>query len=175
MENHTNPFEIRAAMCVIGDRAGFLGAITALMARFQVHIICFDADRLSGIKHVKSAVERAMRSFDQGYPISKTIEMEALLYASGSRQTSIGSSLGIHVGKNNLYICCYPGRDDVWHELGSLVRFCDCEDPWCEIDPRKRAELMRFFEVTEEELETTVDRDLEILILERVALLDVSR
>jgi tRNA threonylcarbamoyladenosine modification (KEOPS) complex Cgi121 subunit len=101
--------------------------------------------------------------------------MEALLYASGSRQTSIGASFGVHEGMNNLYICCFPKRDGVWDDLASLVRFCECKDPWDVISQQKKEDLMKLFDVTEEELATTVNLDLEGLILERVALLDVSR
>ena len=175
MKIHSCGCEIRAASCEISDRAGFLQRIQELMVEFQAHIVCFDADRLSGINHVRSAVVHAVRSFDQGNPISNTVEMEALLYASGSRQTNIGASFGIHNGKNHVYICVFPARSDIWDALGSLVHFCECEDPWCKIGERKRAYLMNLFDISEEELATTIDQDLESLILERVALLDVSR
>jgi KEOPS complex subunit Cgi121 len=169
------PFEIRAATIEIRDRPGFLRKIQAVMADHQIHIVCFDADKLSGINHVRSAVFHAVRSFEGGNPISNTVEMEALLYASGSRQTSIGASFGVHEGMNNLYICCFPERVGVWDELATFVRFCDGKAPWDVLDQRKKENLMKLFDVTEEELATTVNRDLEGLVLERVALLDVSR
>lgn len=172
---HTVEFETKAASCEISDRTEFLGRIQEVMVDFQTHIVCFDADRLYGINHVRSAVIHAMRSFARGNPISNTVEMEALLYASGSRQTSIGASFGIHRGKNRLYIGCFPAHNEIWETLGSLVQVCECEDPWCNPDERKQADLMKLFDITEEELATTIDRNLEPLVLERVALLDVYR
>jgi KEOPS complex subunit Cgi121 len=175
VEDVTNSTDIRAAVVEIQDRTGFLRRIQKIMAESDTHIVCFDADKLTGINHVRSAVDHAVRSFKEGNPISNTIEMEALLYASGSRQTSIGASFGIHEGKNHIYICCFPLREGVMDALGVLVRFCEECDPWKTIDNQKREELMRLFEIAEEELATTVDSDLEGLVLERVALLDVAR
>lgn len=175
LKTHNYEAGIKAATCEIGDRGEFLHRIQKIMRDFQTHIICFDADRLSGINHVRAAVDHAVRSFEREDPISKTVEMEALLYASGSRQTSIGASFGIHNGKNHVYICCFPARSDIWDALGALVHFCESEDPWGTIGHRKRAYLTKLFDITEEELATTIDQDLEGLVLERVALLDVSR
>jgi KEOPS complex subunit Cgi121 len=175
VKEFTNPKEIRAATVEINDRAGFLHRIQEMMAEFQTHIVCFDADKLSGVNHVHSAVDHAVRSFDEGSPISNTVEMEALLYASGSRQTSIGASFGIHEGENHVYICCFPPREDIWDALAIQVCFCECEDPWSITGREKRANLMTLFDVSEEELATTIDQDLEGLILERVALLEVFR
>ncbi len=170
-----NPKEIRAATVEINDRTGFLCRIQEIMAEFHTHIVCFDADKLAGVNHVRSAVDHAVRSFDEGNPISNTVEMEALLYASGSRQTSIGASFGMHAGENRLYICCYPPREGTWDALAPLVCFCECEDPWGISDSQKRANLMRLFDISEEELATTIDQNLQDLVLERVALLEVSR
>jgi KEOPS complex subunit Cgi121 len=168
-------FEIKAACCEIDDRASFLQKIQRVMTDFETHIICFDAEKMSGINHVRSAVVLAVRSFDQGNSISNSVEMEALLYASGSRQTSIGASFGIHKGKNRLYISCFPVPDGIWEALCPLVHFCECENSWEHIDQQKRKNLMDLFVITEEELATTVNQDLKELILERVALLNVSR
>ena len=57
----------------------------------------------------RAAVAQAARAFQEGTNISNTLEMEALLYAAGSRQCNIASSFGIHEGENRIYLCCSPG------------------------------------------------------------------
>ena len=63
---------------------------------------------LASRAHAQSAVEHAVRSYQEGTAISNTIEMESLLYTAGSRQCNIASSFGVHNGVNHLYVCWYP-------------------------------------------------------------------
>ena len=167
--------EIQAATCTISDRATFLRYIMAVSRDLNVHIICFDADKLAGIDHVRAAVAHAVRSYSSGNQIANTLEMEALLYAAGSRQTTVGSSFGVHAGENRMYVCCYPGRKDVWERLSLIMRFCAERDPWDTIDEQKAADLVKLFDIPPEELATLTTQTLRNLVLERVALLDVTR
>ena len=45
----------------------------------RVNIILFNADRMAGRMHVESAIARAFRAFDEGHPVSNSVEMESLL------------------------------------------------------------------------------------------------
>ncbi len=172
-QDHT--FDIRTAHCEIPDRAAFLKEIQEIARQYATHIICFNADMLAGRTHAQSAVRHAVRSFQEGTAISKTIEMESLLYAAGSRQCNIAASFGVHDGVNQLYVCCYPApENDVWELLAHLVRFTgEAEDA---IDDEKKSRLMQFFGVTAEEIEAAGNKDGIIdLVLERVALLNALR
>jgi len=168
-------FEIRAATCCINSRAAFLQEMRQISEDCSCHIICFNADLVAGRQHILSAIQHAIRSFETGRGISKSIEMEALLYTAGSRQTSVGSEFGIHIGENRMYVCCYPGRTNAWEALSSLVIFCTDSDPWQAIDPEKKRALMEHFSITDAEISTTLKGDLLPLILERVTLLDVNK
>jgi len=175
MEGMINTGEIRAASCTICDRREFLRCILTISREINAHIICFDADKMAGIEHARVAVSRAVRSFNAGCRIANTLEMEALLYAAGSRQTSVGSLFGIHEGENNMYISCCPCREGVWELLSPMMRFFDEVDPWDAIDPEKAVNLMKLFDILPKELSTLSCQTLQDLVLERVALLDSFR
>jgi KEOPS complex subunit Cgi121 len=167
--------EIRAARSHIDDKPGFLRVLKETAERFNTHIICFNADMLAGRRHAESAILHAVRSFEAGMAISKTLEMEALLYAAGSRQCSIAASFGLHEGENTLWVCCYPPVKAVWEALTPVLDFQEvCARDT--IDQTKRDLLVKIFDITLEELGSLDNEDrIGDLVLERVALLEVLR
>ncbi len=175
MDSPGRPCEIRKTQCAIQDRNAFLKELREISRQYTTHIICFNADMLASRAHAQSAVEHAVRSYQEGTAISNTIEMESLLYAAGSRQCNIASSFGVHNGVNHLYVCWYPVPEmDVWEHLAHLFRFTgEWEDI---IDSEKKVRLMQLFDITTEEVEVAGNKDSIVdLVLERVALLNVLR
>jgi KEOPS complex subunit Cgi121 len=164
--------EIKPAICTIANTSEFLKTIQEVSREFQVHLICFDADKIAGMRHAGIAVKHAMRSFLEGRQISNSLEMESLLYAAGSRQCSTATSFGIHPGENHLYICCIPTNEQVWRMLESSTEIQD-KDPWAVITQEKHALLMTLFGITPEECAIVTAAEFPDLVLERVALLDV--
>jgi len=166
--------DIRAARCTIRDPASFLHDVRSVAACHDTHIICFNADMIAGSIHAAAAVMRAVRAFESGDTISNTLEMEALLFAAGSRQCNIAASFGFHTGENRVYICCYPARDAVWVALESLFSFV--QEGWDIIDTEKRDHLMKTYGISKEEIEAAGGNGRIVdLVLERVALLQVIR
>jgi len=175
MNGDTTTYEIRAALCSIDDKRRFLLILKTIAQQFKTHIICFNADMLAGRKHAESAVLHAVRSFQEGNAISNTLEMEALLYAAGSRQCNIAASFGLHEGENRLWVGCYPSGVEIWNAL-TTVLYVQEEDFREDLDQKKREKLMKIFEITPEELGSLDNKDrIADLVLERVALLDVLR
>jgi len=172
----TTASDIRAAVCTIMDRAAFLATLRTVAEAHHTHIICFNADMVAGRIHVQKAVDHAVRSFDGGSAISKTLEMEALLYAAGSRQCNIGASFGIREGENRLWVCCVPGPcEGAFYALRPVMQFVS-GDSWNRIDPEHQERLMKLFDISSEEIRAAGDENRILdLILERVALLDVMR
>lgn len=166
-------YEIRAAISTIEDRAAFLQTLRTLAEVHDTHIICFNADRLAGMQHAHTAICHAVRSYNAGTMVSNTLEMEALLYAAGSRQCSLAAPFGVHSGENHLYICCYPTSDKIWNALVPVVHFM--EDKWSCIDAKKQAYLMDLYAITRDELATTIGNNIVDLVLERITLLEVYR
>lgn len=167
-------YDIRPARCTVDDPAVFLQDLRAVAAEKDTHIVCFNADMIAGRVHAAAAIAHAVRALEEGDPISNTLEMEALLFAAGSRQCTIAASFGIHPGENRLYICCYPARPEIWTVLEGL--FYGIQDGWDTIDTEKQGRLMEIFAISPEELAAAGgDGRIVDLVLERVALLQVMR
>lgn len=165
---------IRQFRVTIHDRDDFLRLVRDLSLRHGVHIILFNADLMAGRAHAESATAHAFRAFERGNRISNSVEMEALLYAAGSRQCVQGARFGVHPGMNRIYLCICPEDSAVWEALRKTGEDCSGED-WEQFSDRKIAELREIFGITEEEIAVTGNGRLQDLVLERVALLEVYR
>ena len=165
--------DVRTATCFVGNQNAFLQKIRAIAESFDTHIICFNALMLAGKQHARAALRHAVRSFHNGSMVSNTLEMEALLFAAGSRQCSVAALFGVHNGENSMFVCCYPTRDGIWDALTQLMGVTD--EDWDIIDPYKRAYLMKLFGITKEEIATCSRDCITELVLERIALLEVYR
>jgi KEOPS complex subunit Cgi121 len=173
MDTPDSAFEIRKAIFDIADREQFLTALRKIATKTGTSIVCFNADILAGQRHAEFAIRHALRSCKEGAPIANSLEMEALLYASGNRQCSVASSFGVHIGKNRGYICCCPPHDGIWDALAQLVRYVD--EDWDMIDWERRSRLKKLFSISEEEIAAVGESRFFDLVLERVALLEVYR
>lgn len=165
-------FEIRYGAVTIGDPAALLALVRQIAEETGTWIVLFDADRMAGRAHAKAALLHAARSWRRGDPIARTFEMEALLYAAGTRQTRIGRTFGLHEGENRCWIAVAPPNDRAWGRLADLIRF---EPEPCGVEPEGRQRLCDLFGVTAAELEVVGEERLHELVLERVALLDANR
>ncbi len=168
-----NAYEIRQAVMTVHDRDACLRRIQEVARNYSTHIVCFDADKLAGREHAEAAVRHAKRSVLSAKPISNSFEMEALLFAAGSRQCSVATFFGIHEGENNIYVCSYPAKDEVWYALSSIMHFVT--ETWNDWTDTKIERLVSLFGIQQEELNIVGKDRLKDIILERIALLEVFR
>lgn len=173
MKTTPERFEIRQARMNVDDCSEFLCTIQSIAKECSTHIICFNADNVAGHRHVKAALHYAQRSFFSGKSISNSIEMEALLFAAGSRQCNMAALFGIHEHENAMYVCSCPVNGNVWEELSHHMHFVS--EDWEEITPEKEERLKSFFRITQEELALVGSDRIIDLVLERIALLEVYR
>ncbi len=165
---------INSAVFTVDENVLFLRKIRRIAEEHRTHIILFDADRLAGRAHVEAALRHAWRSWAGGEAIANSIEMEALLYAAGTRQCQVAAAFGIHPGENRSYIAVCPPVPAVCDRLAGLVTFIEAGHEEA-IGPAKMARLMDLFGITPEEVEVVGEERFCDLVLERVALLDVYR
>jgi len=173
METPNEMFGIRQAKITVNDRDAFLRMIQGIARLYSTHIVCFDAEKMAGRDHAEAALQHAKRSFFSERPISNSFEMEALLFAAGSRQCQEAALFGIQEGENRTFVCSYPVNEDVWKGLSPHMQFVN--EIWDEMIPEKEARLMILFNVTQEEVAVVGRNRLKDLLIERIALLYVNR
>ena len=123
METADKTFEIRQAVIAVNNRDMFLRTIQEIARSNSTCIVCFDADKMAGRDHAKTALQHAQRSFFTEKPISNSFEMEALLFAAGSRQCLVAALFGVKEGENRIFVCTHPGKEDVWKDLSNHMHF----------------------------------------------------
>jgi KEOPS complex subunit Cgi121 len=172
----TGAFGIRAAIFRVSGCARFLGELRAIGAARGTRITCFNADLLVGRAHAEAAVLRALRAVESGTAISASLEMEALLYASGNRQCSVAERFGVHEGENRAYVCLCPPVEAAFGDLTRIMEFVEDDGDREILTREKQGRLMEAFGITAGELAAAGGAArLRDLVLERVALLEVYR
>ncbi len=132
-------------------------------------IQAFDADKLAGEEHIRFAVKKAMNSFKAGRNIANDLAKEIMLYAAGTRQINRAVKLGVHTGENNIALVAIGEAID-------LSMFNEIKPkPVLQYDSSKNDALLEIFNITEEELEARGRDKIPELVIERVALVDVTK
>ena len=168
----------------ISDVDDFLAILKDIAHRYSVAIQAMDAELVAGEAHIKSAVQKAVRAIRQGDSITNDLSMEVLLYAAGRRQIERALAMGVSVGDNKKVIIVIiddtndKDLDAIADELKQRVGLE--EQPMEELESEtdteeKRNKLMRFFNITDAEIAAVGERKLKMLVLERVALLEVYK
>lgn len=165
--------EIRQAVFCIEDPPLFVRELRRIAKTFGVSIVSFDAEKMVGRAHVEAALLHARRSCNRGANIANSFEMEALLYAAGTRQCALASEFGVHAGKNRAYVAFCPPSQPAAAALEELVPMV--EEDWEALSREKMATLADLFSITPSELEVAGPERIVDLVLERVALLDVMK
>ncbi|HJJ90523.1 MAG TPA: KEOPS complex subunit Cgi121 [Methanocorpusculum sp.] len=161
---------IYEAKAVINDITTTLSQINTIAKKTTSTIVLFNARKIAGYSHIYSAILHAKRSYTSKKPISRTLAMEILLYASGQRQCSLALQFGLHKGKNVLFVVIIDGKGTKAQELLNEI-----------ILPEKhgvhasQAVLMKDFGITKEELQVVGKNRIDELIIERIALVDVYK
>ena len=160
------------ATMTIDDLDGFLADIEAISEATDAAIQCFDADYVAGDRHLRRAVELAERAREQGTAVAREPAVEILLYAAGRRQINQALEMGVDEGETTV-VGVVSGGDEAAAEqrVQELLGTTGTADPVSLGD----AETIRvFFDIGDREV-AVVDGDLEDIVLERVALLDVEK
>ena len=173
MRNRVPRFEIRAAVMDRCSPAELIREAQRIGLQSRCCIVCLDADRIAGVRHAESAVRHGLRAWEAGTAIADSLEMEVLLYAGGTRQTSIGSTFGVRSDTTNLYLCFIPPSEEAITEIGYYVRHT--EEDGENLTEEKVRRLAELFGITPAECEAVGRGRFQDLVIERVALLDVYR
>ena len=127
-----------------------------------------NADYLADKKHAELAARKAIRAWQEGRNVARTLPVEVMLYAAATRQINKAMEIGLKEGENRVVVVvlddCVEKVKDVLEEKEVLV-----------MDEEKIKRLKEFFNITDEELETVGAEKLPLLIRERIILFDLSK
>ncbi len=162
----------------------FLAVLREISKNYAVTIQAMDAVLIAGEEHITSAVTKAIRAVSKKKSITSDLGLEILLYAAGKRQIERALAMGVTEGDKKVAIVIVDARGEKDLELVAeeVKRKTGMkEEPIRELEldvehnEHKRDKLKKFFAITEEELNAVGEQKLKMLVLERVALLDVLK
>lgn len=167
-------YQILGCNIEIKDLKQFLQEMKALSKQFSVTIQFLDAGKVAGEAHVKAAVEKAIRAMKRKTNISQDLGVEVLLYAAGRRQIDRALEMGIKQGRNEAAVIIAGEAKNV-EDARNMLKTRFSEADVLTYGERKRKAIMDYFNITPTELEAAGEEKIPKLVLERVALLDMSK
>jgi len=174
------------AVCIGGFRGVKVGDVDSLLgsvgADVSPHVFqLFDADRVGGWEHLYFAAVNAVKAFETGAAVSKSLAIEVLLYASCQDQIAEALTvLGISpTTKRVALLVMAEDAAEAEHAFDRASKLLGSEDDsvLCVCD-EKFEELRRVYSVSDLELEAVGGmrgEALTSLLIERGTLLPVRR
>jgi KEOPS complex subunit Cgi121 len=133
-------------------------------------ITFLDANYIVDRSHVEFAVEKAIKAWNAGRRVARTLSMEILLYSAARRQISDAVEMGLKEGVNEVVVVvledeCFEKLKELGFEEKQVLR----------LDNSKINRIKRFFEIGDNELEIVGIEKLPLLVRERIALFDITK
>ena len=125
-----------------------------------------NADYVADLSHVEFAARKAVKAWNEGKRISRSLTMEILLYAAATRQIWRALELGLKEGRNEVVAVVLNDCD--------LSKFGFHEKQVLNLDEGKIRRIMDFFEISDDELEIAGVEKLPLLVRERIVLFHLS-
>ncbi len=138
--------------------------------RTDVSIRLLDARRVFGMDHIRSALMKAVRAFENGQNVSNSLATETMLYMSGCRQIQEAVAL-LGLKRNSRSIVCVADLAEVIKE--KLATELKIEEDESIIESGQKD--LSGFGVTDVEVSTLPKEKRIDLVLERVASVDIKR
>jgi KEOPS complex subunit Cgi121 len=161
----------------VTDPRALVRALNVACAPYMVQIV--DASKVAGRDHLWMAAVNAVKATETGLALSKSIGVEALLYASAQDQiTKALSTLGVSAKSTTIALMVFaPSHVEAETAYGKTAELLDEEDDSVlEIDSAKALYLKKAYGIGEAEIEAAGgEESLGGLVVERGALLGLRR
>jgi KEOPS complex subunit Cgi121 len=164
-------------IATIDDVDAFVARLGEIGADHGVTVQAFDARYVVSRRHLERAVELADRAFERGENVARDRGVEIMLYAAGRRQIDRALALGVSTGEQAVVVLVDAGTDapdEADAEARAATAVGRLLDPEPTLGASDRERVREYFDVGDAEL-AAVAGDLEDVVLERVALLDVEK
>ena len=173
--------KIIAGVVYIADVGEFLSLVRTIARTYGVTIQAMNAELVAGEGHITSAVKKALRAVERKRNITSDLGLEILLYAAGRRQIERALAMGVSEGEQNIaLVIVAAGEKDLEAIAEAVKREAGIREEQMsalelEYNAAKRAGIKTFFDITDAELRAVGEKKLKLLVLERVAMLDVLK
>ncbi len=131
-------------------------------------VTVIDAKYVIDLDVVRFAVEKALKSWEEGRNVAKTLPLEILLYFSATRQIRDAVKVGVKEGINEAVVVILNDCED---KLGKYFE----EKEVVRVDDERIENVKRLYGITDEEIKIVGLEKLPLLIRERIALFDVFK
>ena len=171
--------EIIGARGKILNVDGFLKKISLISENYDLTIQVFDARIIYGTAHLNSAVQHALRAIKRKTNSTNTLDKEIMLYASGERQIKKAIlKMGIKKGCEEIALVFLnkdiTSNDKISDDILKIILNqldLKLDDSVLEGNYQKLLD----FGLSKDEIETVTKDKYELLILEKVAMVDVIK
>lgn len=156
----------------IDDITDFVTRLQDIGAETGCTIQAFDARYVVSEAHLRRAVELADRALARGENVADDRAVEILLYVAARRQINRALEVGANEGESDLVVLVVADGDG--NETIATSRIREMLAEKATLGTYDEALVCDFFDISETEREAS-GASFEALVLERVALLDVSK
>ena len=126
-----------------------------------------DANYILDIENVRFATEKALKHWNSGKSIAKTLPIEILLHAAATRQIKDALKIGIKKGRNTVFV--------VSLNCDKVPSFEEAEFKRINPDEEQIKRIKEFYGISDKELEIVGRERLNLLIRERIALFSLNK
>jgi KEOPS complex subunit Cgi121 len=161
----------------IPNLSDFLKSVNSIASENEVIIQGLNADLIAGERHIHFAAGKALRAIATGRNIAKDPGIEIMRYAAGERQIERSFSIGLHEGENNAVFVLLGKMGNlilVLSEMRKLIEEKPCSELLAYSDFKKRG-ISSLFGITDAEIEASGEEYIPELVIERVALADLTK
>lgn len=132
-----------------------------------------NANYIADRDHAELAAKKAIRSWEQGKNVARTLPIEILLYASATRQINQALEMGVKEKSENKVLAVVIGNEQCVNKFKEIVSFK--EEKVLHMDDDKRKRLMNFFNISEREIGVAGTERIPDIIRERIVLFDIFK
>jgi KEOPS complex subunit Cgi121 len=168
-------------VATVDDVGDFVGRIGDIADETGTTVQVFDARYVVSEAHLERAAELAERAIARGENVARDRAVEILCYAAGRRQIDQALTLGVDEGETPVVALVDAGGSDTegngdsdGDEAAAEAALADLLGERETLGTYDESLVREYFGIGETELRA-VEGDLEALVLERVALLDVDK
>ncbi len=145
------------------------------LKKYGSDAVFLSAEYIVNEDHAYFAAKKAVKAWEEGRNVAKTLPLEVMLYAAATRQIRDALSLGVREGENKV-VAVFLNNSNVSNvEVENFVEEKVLEEDVLQMDEEKFERIVKFFKINSRELEVAGREKLPLLVRERIVLFDINK